>query len=653
MALLFFTAAFILLGHRISELFWHSRATAPLSRQERITSSATFTSAFLLAATWSLALAGRLEWHWLLGAAAIALIAALLLPRRSVTLAEEPEPPAAGPLRATILAAFFVPMACWIAFLFWRGYVTPALSHDALVYHLPRAAMFVKSARFEDFHFPDERVDAFPANYELLLADIMILGHDDTVTEWLSTIYFMLFLVAAAAMARRWWGRGRHLYVVVLVLCTAPVLLLQGAAIKNDLIVAYFAIVALLFTGRWLTSRELPSAVLAVIAGIIGVGTKPNGAVIALFVAPVLIAGAVQAMREKRFGVREAGVLIVVFAAGVTLLGGWFYLHLFAHKQEVAAHRVTSVVMQNGYGEWNYLWQVPLVMWLAPFSADNMSAPAPWTGRTWWWPRWDVHDSNFGVLLSLLLLAVPWIIWTWRGQPDRTAARERLVIVIASFLAVAAALPRRVVIYGAVSSYPRYFLFIAVIIVCTVIPPFYSRLERLERTLLLQLLVIALSAAAFVRMAAAVARNDTFTPIGRAVWAAAHPGRRGVPLFPKRGGTVLDGIAGPGDSVDMYCGWDSWTYPVMGRTLQRDLHFINSPAEIRPGAQWVVIDQRRNWGNPAFRDISDWQTYMGHTGPQPEDTAFIETMLHDPGFERIYVDRRNAQAVFHRKSALK
>jgi len=649
LALLFFTAAVALLGHRVSDFFWSVRAAAPLSREERITSSATVSMAIALALTWALAIAGELKFWWLLGTAAALLIAALLLPRRSAP-AEEARPEERndernGMLNATIIGAVFVPMLAWTAFLLWRGYVTPPLSHDALVYHLPRAAMFTKTAHFQDFHFPDDRVDALPANYELLLADILILGYDDTVTEWLSTIQFILFLIAAAALAKRWWGGGRHLYVVTLILCTAPVLLLQGAAIKNDLMVALFAVVALLFTGRWLTSRELPAAVLAIVALIAGIGTKPTGAMIALCLAPLLVIGAVRAMREKRFGRREIAVIAIVALAAVALLGGFYYLHVMFRGNDRTAQQATTFVVQSGYGEWSYLWQVPIVMWLAPFSNDPFSAPVPWSGQTWWWPRWDVHDSNFGALLSLLVLALPWVMWKWRGDRERTA------IVIAAFAAIIVALPRRVAIYGAVSGYPRYFLFLAVVIVCAVVPPLYQLVERSRRAVVMQVLVIASCAALFVNTARDVAFQDSYTPLARVLIAAAHPGHRGVPIYRPRGGTVLDAIAGPADSVDMYCGWDAWTYPAMGRTLQRDLHFIGGVSEIRPQVQWVVVDGKRNWGDPNFADIADWRRYMGHAKPRPADLAVIQALRRDPRFEPVYVDMSSVEALFRRRTA--
>ena len=650
MALLVFTAVFAFLGHGLSELFWHSRATAPLSWQERVTSSATTASALILAVTWSLALAGRLTLAWLLGSCAVALIAALLVPRRS-TPAEE-RPPASDPtIRTTILAIVFAPLAFWLAFLLFRGYVTPVLSHDALVYHLPRAAMFAKTAGYHDFHFPDDRVDALPANYELLLADIIIMGHGDTVTEWLSTLCFALLLIAAAAMAKRWWGGGRHVYAVVLTLCTAPLLLLQAGAVKNDLMVGYYVVAALLFTGRWLTSRELPSAVLAVIACTASIGTKPSALMIALALAPILIAGAIRARREQRFGIRQITALVLVAAASIALLGGFFYLHIFAHRQGSTAQGAANVAMQKGYGEWNYVWQVPAFMFLAPFSSDDKSAPAPWAHGTWWSPRWDVHDSNFGAVISILFLMLPWVMWKGRGSPEPLLAAERTPLIIAAFLAVAATLPRRLAIYGAVSGYPRYFLFIAVVIVCAVIPPFYKLLERSTRPVLMTIGVLALTAMAFVDAAAGVVLYDTFTPLGRVLWAARHDGSRGVVLYTRRGPAVLDALAGPTDSVDVYCTWDAWIYPAMGPTYQRDLHFIHGLAEIRPQAQWVLVDAQLNWGNPNFTNIADWNRYMGHGGPQPVETAFIQAMGGDPRFEPVYVDLHGVQAVFHRRSA--
>jgi len=68
-----------------------------------------------------------------------------------------------------------LPLIAWTGYILWRGAVLPPDSHDALAYHLPKAVLMMKAHGFEYFSAPDERISNLPANYELLLADVLIL----------------------------------------------------------------------------------------------------------------------------------------------------------------------------------------------------------------------------------------------------------------------------------------------------------------------------------------------------------------------------------------------------------------------------------------------------------------------------------------------
>jgi hypothetical protein len=642
--MLLFLACAAFAGWQLSTALWRRFARAPLSISEQLTSAGVVASALILAVTWALALIGQLRFVPLATAGAAFAIAGGVLFWRAPRGAKSREIDVSAP----VLVLFYLPLTIWIAFCLWRGAVTPILAHDALVYHMPRAALFYQTGTFQDFHWPDERIDSLPPNYELLLADWLILDHaSDRLTEWLSTIYFLLALVATAALARRWWGNDAHVYPTLLFLCSAPVYLLQAPNIKNDIVVMFFFLAAFVFAGRWLRERETLAAALAMIATFLAAGTKPHGVLLGMFLAPLMIAGAMRARREGRFGAAQIAVASAVLIGGTLLLGGMYYVHrmLGSHTPNGAVQSVTLA----GYGEWSYLWEVPASSWLAPFSRTDHDVYIPWTGKRWWWSRWDVHDSNYGAAISLLALLIPFVGW-WRrdGEEGRV---ERIAVVAAGVGVGLACLPRETYIHGYVSSYVRYLLYIAALIVAWTVPPLCRRLAAITSPRFAEVALLATGALFFVPCAINVARFDRYTPLPRVIAAARHPGFRGVPLYDTRAETVIDRLAGPTDKVDLFIRNDAWTYPAMGPKLARSLHFISDASQIRPDADWVGLDLWVviAWQGQGFRDMGDYPRFLAKGAPPPEAVRFVRAMLRDPRFEPVYIDTAKAQAVFRRR----
>src|SRR5207244_4369526 len=69
-----------------------------------------------------------------------------------------------------------------------------------------------------------------PSNYELLLADALVSNRSDALTEWISILFYVLFVLSAVALSRRWWGSNlRALAGVALVTGLLCGILLGGA----------------------------------------------------------------------------------------------------------------------------------------------------------------------------------------------------------------------------------------------------------------------------------------------------------------------------------------------------------------------------------------------------------------------------------------
>src|SRR5438128_3545234 len=122
----------------------------------------------------------------------------------------------------------------------------------------------------------------------------MILTGTDHITEWINTIFYVLFLIATGAAIERWFGPGLHVAASVIATAATPVLLLHSGADKNDLMTCFFAIAALLWGARWYVFGGTTPWLLTIISLVLGGGTKPHVAAVLLGLTPFIIARAVR-----------------------------------------------------------------------------------------------------------------------------------------------------------------------------------------------------------------------------------------------------------------------------------------------------------------------------------------------------------------------
>jgi hypothetical protein len=652
MSMVAFVTAMFFAGHRFSEWMWARSARAPVSELERVCSSTLFGVVFWLGATWALALAFCLQSAPLLAVATAAVLGGIALWRKTPDAA----PGGAARERALVqprtYAWVLLPIVVWVAYLLWRGYLLPPHTPDALTYHLPRAAMIAKAGGFQFFHLPDLRIDWLPASYEMLLADFLVLEGADTYTEWLNTLFFVLLLLETAALAVRWWGPGFHVYATVFLMAGVPVLLLQGAAHKNDLMAGYFLLASMRWLGRFFRERELAGCVLVILAACAAAGTKPHGLLYTALAAAAILWIAWRGRGERIFRTRHFAIAAAVAVAAFLLLGGYYYLYAAVDSLRSAkGPALTSTVMPVAYGAWAYLWQVPVLMLLAPFGASNKEVWVPWLDNYWLWERYDVHGSNFGAALSILVPLLPLLAWLPRRESDRPGLHERLFVTAIALLVALAILPTNFSPRGYVSGFPRYLLFLPAIVLGWTVSAALAKLDHSHRWHALGLAsAILFTAALFVDTAFDVAEHDKFAPARDIHWAEAHPGTRWIPSMPRRAASVLDCLAGPRDSVDFHAGHDSWIYPAFGVELKRDVRFIKYAAQIRSEAQWVIVDRAYSviWNHPDFKNIAEWKRYLGKGKPKSADLEVVETLLQDRSYKLVYHDMREVQAVFRR-----
>jgi hypothetical protein len=618
--------------------------TEPL---ELVTAAALLGCSCWLAVNWALALAHHLDRGTLLGAAALFAAIAVVTIVRGL-----PRLQAYQVSRETaIQLAIASPVFFWVAFILWRGGVLPPLTHDALGYHLPKAVMIARAHGFDYFVAPDTRISHLPANYELLLSDVLLLSGSDRLTEWIGTTFFVLFLIACGAVAQRWWRASGQAIPTIVAIATAPVVILHSGADKNDLMAGFFAVCALLWGARWAAGGGWLSMALLATALTTGAGTKPQQGAILVGLAPFLVARLVRDLRRDRTAVLRYLVLAIVAVLWFGLTGGAAYVYNAAHESsplevQIGAADGSAPTGVFQWGDWSNLWQFPYLLLTVPFSKLPSAVWVPWRGEYWFWPHYEIYFSHFGVLMSLLMLALPFAAY-WFGREESGRRHERLVYSLAALLAFGLTLPVQFRPIGFFGSFPRYLLFVLPLIAgWTVAPVFRFLLSRgASRVALLMLSGI------FAFWAVRLAQRDAFAPLEFVRWAAMNPGTRAVYFSPNRAASVADRLAGPHAKIAIDGSFDTWIHPAYGAELSRPVVFIAGAAAIPPDAEWVIVDRSwaAIWGHPLLTDMGTYWKYRSRGRPTPADLAVFQGLQADPRFALVYRDERLNQAVFWRR----
>lgn len=604
-----------------------------------------------IAGSWSLALTGTLTRSALLAMTALFVAVGCVVLAKAFSFLREVEVPRA--VAIPLLSA--VPILVWTSFVGWRSSILPPLSHDALAYHLPKALMIARAHEFRYFEAPDLRISHLPANYELLLADVILLMRGDRLTEWVGIFTFISFLVASGALAQRWWSHSTAALATILVVGSAPVVLLHSAADKNDLLVGCFALSALLFGSRWAARGGTVSLLLLVMALTAGGGTKPQQAAVMLGLAPFLIRRAIRDIRIDRSKATRTLFAVALAAPlwfGVT--GGAAYVANAIHESapltmEVGATAVDETSAMFQWGDFHNLWQFPLLLVLVVFSPNDLGVWVPWRHEYWFWPEFELYFSHFGILATICVLALPLAVGFFRRMGTRPD--ERFVQSIAVLLALVLTLPVQFRPIGAFASFPRYVIYALPLVVAWVVPPVIARVNLRTGGLILSLLSVH-----FVYNAVRVGTLDHFAPLAYVQWVARNPGTREIYISSNRAASVVDRVAAPDATIAVDGAFDTWLYPAFGRELRRNLILLPPAApgrtvEVPAEADWVIVDRSWSslWGHPELTDMGRFWKYRAKGRPRARDLAVLTQLLRDPRFVLVFRDFKRNQAVFARR----
>ncbi|MGH7485122.1 MAG: hypothetical protein ACREMY_05875, partial [bacterium] len=431
---------------------------------ERACYAAAAAIAMWLASTWVLLLAHALTRQWLLlRLVVLVIICAGLVWRGRHSLGALARTKMSG-----ALAMAWALIAIWCAFVLWRGAIVPPVSHDALSYHLPKATLIAHAGGYAHLSSLIPEVRTLPVNYEILLAEVIVWTGSDALTEWVSALFYLFFIVAAVALAETWWGRSRFASAVV-ALCVGsmPVLLLGSGAHKNDVMVASLMVAGLVAAGRWISKGDRRALVLLIVSFAAATGTKPQAAVLAASIAPFVAWKLIGELRRGMSWITLAGLGVLSMIAFL-LLGGVVYVSNIRYEHSlVNAKDYDQTTMKIvPYGDWKNLYQGPYVLIAAPFAPTPASLPVPWESRPWFWRADEIYFSHLGIPFSIAAVLLP-IALFWRRN------RLALPATMAALITFLIMLPVGFEPHGMYAiSLPRYVLFIVPVILGWTLYPF-------------------------------------------------------------------------------------------------------------------------------------------------------------------------------------
>lgn len=344
----------------------------------------------------------------------------------------------------------------------------------------------------------------------------------------------------------------------------------------------------------------------------------------------------------------------------LTALGAPVYLITWRHIGHILPQSPDpgSDAMDT-YGAFRHLWQYPIAVFLKPFSSGN-AVWIPWRDENWYWERWNHYHGDFGILISVAVLAIPvwWIVRRLtRERPlPGEAIQRRLgsLLLLVPFLGV---LPVWFHPEGSFANFPRYTMFIIpVVLAWGVVPLICTAMTsaRAGRMAVAGALLLTALWASFTCLQTAT--DDRYVPFDYVILLAQKPELvRHQHLEQFRAPAIADAVAGPHDVIAVQKGFGTYAYVLYGAELQRKVIYLRvtgtEPTVIPDEAQWVVVD--RHWHHwfyhPLFKTAGDWGKYFDEGPNLPEDVALLKQLLRDPRFELVYLNPEESQGVFHRK----
>lgn len=528
---------------------------------------------------------------------------------------------------------------------------------DAVSYHLPKAVEVCRAGTIPHLICGDFRLAYFPWNYELLLADGLLLSPGDRFSFVVPLMAYVGFAASAYALFRKAWPQTSpvDLGLGVLLALSTPILIMHITANKNDLLVVFLQMEVLLWSTLWYLNRDQRSLLLAIISLALFFGTKVS----ALFLGPFLLVMlwrrrscfTLEALGGPKKALVQGGVVVLVLLA---LGAAWPLLNLVWTGKifgDIASAGGISTFEANvgpRYDSLSNLWRFPVLVFLKPFSSNDLSVWVPWEHRYWFWPTYRLIYGHYGWLCTVLLALLPASLFyhLWK---QREAAPFRMLATTGMLAFVAFSLPVRYRVDGLFHGSARYLLCIPVLVLLWTALPLLSWLREKEHLFVHGVLSLG-TVAYFGCQSLIYFQKDETRPFEMVLDTLSPPLQR--PL-----GSVaeyLDHVAGPKDSIALDGGYGALFYPIYGARLERPVCFLRTsprPVAIPDHVKWILIDRSFNmhWSHPGVTSVADfWRPIKPR--PTEEDMAVLRQLAKDPAWRVVYWNPSRNEAVFLRQA---
>lgn len=578
----------------------------------------------------------------------------LLVRRRRISC------PSREPLALSLIECLVLGLFCLaIAYVAIRGSLIWVAEYDALTYHFPKAVEIIRAHGIPHIPSGDFRVAYFPWNYELLLADGLLLTPGEGLSHLMALLPAMGFGAYALATFRRAWPEASRLDALVgcLIVCATPIFILQSGDYKNDLLFTFFLLGFFHWMARWCESGRESEFGWAFLSLALCFGTKAT----ALFVLPVglflvwrfrarFTFHAWGGLRRSLFLLAGVTVILLLMGACWPLLNSFWCGHLLGDTAMVGGmpgYEANAVPRYIGFSN---LWKFPLLAILRPFSSNSSGVWVFWRHEYWWWPSYHPIYGHFGWLCSVLLLLVPFGVFLHRKSTKDGSAAYRIILSTSILAYAFLSMPQRYRVDGMFCGFPRALLCLPLLVTLWTSLPLMSWLRARRQGLLCLALGIG-AAGYFSAQSYFYFKNDVTKPFDLVLADLSGTGQRQVNNIED----ILDRVAGPYDPVAFDSGFGGMVYRLYGERLTRPVTFLRPsprgvviPSEVK----WVVIDRAWNvgWSHPGVKDTGQFWLPI-QRAPTTEDGALFGQLMKDPGFVLVYISNADDQAVFQRRPA--
>ena len=209
-----------------------------------------------------------------------------------------------------------IAMAAAVARLLWQVWFFVPYTADALSYHLPKIAEWIRAGAFTREMGVDSQA-TFPAGFELLETWWVVFLHHDVVIELAGVEMLALAAIATYALARHVGLPSRWACLAAFLFAMTPGVHLGATSCLNDTAVA-----ALVLSTAALVVARAPMGILLLLVGL-GLGVKPTYG----YALPGLLVLWTLEWRSDRTGRRVWGSRMAIALGCVGMLvGGFWYL---------------------------------------------------------------------------------------------------------------------------------------------------------------------------------------------------------------------------------------------------------------------------------------------------------------------------------------